>query len=182
MWRIGGSCALPLGALATVDGARIEMLAVVISPDGSRVARVEVVSDTPEGAAALATKELIAEGAEEILEALDDERMRPLAGRTVLVTRPAADVPLLANNQSFRAIDIDPGTLTSGTVNIALIGTATSANLQYVFPGNFTVQTGAADQLRAQRPHRDRGRSVDHGQREPELRYGRHGDVHYRLV
>lgn len=73
MWRIGGSCALPLGALATVDGSRIEMLAVVISPDGSRLARVKVVSDTPEGVAALATKELIAEGAEEILEALDDE-------------------------------------------------------------------------------------------------------------
>ncbi len=50
------------------------MLAVVIAPDGSRVARVEVVSDSPEGAAALATKELIAEGAEEILEALDDDR------------------------------------------------------------------------------------------------------------
>lgn len=73
MWRLGGSCALPLGALATVDGARIEMLAVVISPDGSRVARVEVVSDSPEGAAALATKELIAEGAEEILEGLEDQ-------------------------------------------------------------------------------------------------------------
>ena len=74
MWRIGGSCALPLGALATVNRGRIEMLAVVIAPDGSRVARVEVVSDTPEDAAALATKELIADGAEEILEALDDER------------------------------------------------------------------------------------------------------------
>lgn len=73
MWRIGGSCALPLGALATVDGTRIDMLAVVIAPDGSRIARVEVVSDSPEGAAALATRELIAEGAEEILEALDDE-------------------------------------------------------------------------------------------------------------
>ena len=73
MWRLGGSCALPLGAIATVDGARIEMLAVVISPDGSRTARVEVVSDSPEGAAALATRELIAEGAEEILEGLEDE-------------------------------------------------------------------------------------------------------------
>ena len=76
MWRLGGSCALPLGAIATVDGARIEMLAVVIAPDGSRIARVEVVSDSPEGAAALATKELIAEGAEEILEALDEEAER----------------------------------------------------------------------------------------------------------
>jgi hydroxymethylbilane synthase len=75
MWRLGGSCALPLGAIATADGGRIEMLAVVIAPDGSRIARVEVVSDSPEGAAALATKELIAEGAEEILEALEDEAM-----------------------------------------------------------------------------------------------------------
>ena len=73
MWRLGGSCALPLGAIATVDGGRIEMLAVVIAPDGSRIARVEVVSDSPEGAAALATKELIAEGAEEILEALEGD-------------------------------------------------------------------------------------------------------------
>jgi len=73
MWRVGGDCALPLGALATVDGARIEMLAIVISPDGSRIARAEIVSDSPEGAAALATKELIADGAEEILEALEDE-------------------------------------------------------------------------------------------------------------
>jgi hydroxymethylbilane synthase len=73
MWRIGGSCALPLGAVATVDGSRIEMIAVVVSPDGSRIARVEVVSDSPEGAAASATKELIAQGAEEILEMLEDE-------------------------------------------------------------------------------------------------------------
>ena len=80
MWRLGGSCALPLGAIATVNGARIEMLAVVIAPDGSRIARAEVVSDTPEGAAALATKQLIAEGAEEILEALEDEALEDDAG------------------------------------------------------------------------------------------------------
>jgi hydroxymethylbilane synthase len=73
MWRIGGGCALPLGALATVNGSRIEMLAAVISPDGSRLARVEVVSDTPEGAAASATKALIREGAEQILEMLEDQ-------------------------------------------------------------------------------------------------------------
>jgi hydroxymethylbilane synthase len=75
MWRLGGSCALPLGAIASVDGARVEMLAVVIAPDGSRIARAEVVSDSPEGVAALATKALIAEGAEEILEALEGEAL-----------------------------------------------------------------------------------------------------------
>ncbi len=73
MWRLGGSCALPLGALATVNGSRIELLAVVVSPDGSSLARAEVVSDSPEGAAGSATRELIADGAEEILEALEDE-------------------------------------------------------------------------------------------------------------
>ena len=73
MWRLGGGCALPLGALATVDGSRIELRAIVVSPDGLTVARAEVVSDSPEGAAGLATRELIAEGAEEILEALEGE-------------------------------------------------------------------------------------------------------------
>jgi hydroxymethylbilane synthase len=73
MWRLGGSCALPLGALATVNGSRIELLAVVVSPDGSHLARAEVVSDSPEGAAGSATRELIAGGAEEILEALEGE-------------------------------------------------------------------------------------------------------------
>ena len=73
MWRLGGGCTLPLGALATVVGGRIELIAVVVSPDGSRVARAEVVSDSPEGAAGSATKELIAEGAEEILESRGDE-------------------------------------------------------------------------------------------------------------
>ncbi len=73
MWRLGGGCALPLGALATVVGSRIELLALVISPDGMRIARAAVVSDSPESAASAATKELIADGAEAILEALDEE-------------------------------------------------------------------------------------------------------------
>ena len=73
MWRLGGGCSLPLGAIATVEGSRVELLAVVASPDGSELVRAEVVSDSPEGAAAAATKELIAGGAEEILAALDDE-------------------------------------------------------------------------------------------------------------
>ena len=74
MWRLGGGCALPLGALATVVDRRIEMIAVVVSPDGSRLARAQVVSDTPEEVAGIATKALIAEGAEEILESLGDQR------------------------------------------------------------------------------------------------------------
>lgn len=73
MWRLGGGCSLPLGAIATVDGSRIELLAVVASPDGSELVRAEVASDSPEGAAAAATRVLIDGGAEAILEALDAE-------------------------------------------------------------------------------------------------------------
>ena len=59
------------------------------------------------------------------------------------ISVPAADVPLLATNLSFQNVAIESGTLTSGTVNINLIGTTSTANLQYIFPGNFTVQEGA---------------------------------------
>ena len=61
----------------------------------------------------------------------------------VPISVPAADVPLLANNLSFETVDIDAGSLASGTVTINLIGTATTANLQYIFPGNLTVPSGA---------------------------------------
>ena len=59
------------------------------------------------------------------------------------ISVPAADVPLLASNQSFQQVDIDSGTLSSGTVNINLIGTVSTSNLEYVFPANFTVGIGA---------------------------------------
>ena len=61
---------------------------------------------------------------------------------------PATDVQYLSgtgsNNLSFEQINILGGTLTSGqTLALNAIGTATTANLQYVFPNNFTVNAGA---------------------------------------
>jgi hydroxymethylbilane synthase len=67
MWRLGGGCSLPLGAYAEVEPDRVHLTALVVSPDGSRVARTEVESDSAEGAATIATKELLAQGAEAIL-------------------------------------------------------------------------------------------------------------------
>lgn len=62
---------------------------------------------------------------------------------------PAGDVALLSaagggsDNQSFDAIDILSSSLTNGqTLDLNAIGTATTANLVYVFPGAFTVQGG----------------------------------------
>ena len=57
---------------------------------------------------------------------------------------PFQDMPLLANNQSFQAVDINAGTIASGqTLSLNLIGTASTANLVYIFTGGFTVGTGA---------------------------------------
>jgi hydroxymethylbilane synthase len=67
MWRLGGGCALPLGAHATVGVEAIALTAVIATADGTTVLRVETEGATPEDAAALAAKELIAQGAERIL-------------------------------------------------------------------------------------------------------------------
>jgi hydroxymethylbilane synthase len=67
MARLGGGCALPLGALATVAGEGVRLVAVVATPDGSRIVRAESEAATPEEAAAAASAELLAGGAGEIL-------------------------------------------------------------------------------------------------------------------
>ncbi len=61
---------------------------------------------------------------------------------------PAAEVQNLSgtgsNNLRFQDINISSGTLTTGqTLALNAIGTATTANLRYVFPGNFTIASGA---------------------------------------
>ena len=64
---------------------------------------------------------------------------------------PAADVPFLSaagggsDNQRFQDINIAAGTLASGqSLALNTIGTQSTANLRYVFPGGFTVATGAS--------------------------------------
>ncbi|HEX3151269.1 MAG TPA: Ig-like domain-containing protein [Gemmataceae bacterium] len=62
------------------------------------------------------------------------------------ITIPAADASLLANNQSFEDINLQPGTVASGqTVTLNPLGTVTSANQRYIFTkntANFTVAAG----------------------------------------
>lgn len=70
MRRLGGGCALPLGALARERDDKIELVAVVVSPDGARLARAAVRAPGPEAAAEGAEQQLIEGGASEILAAL----------------------------------------------------------------------------------------------------------------
>ncbi len=55
---------------------------------------------------------------------------------------PYGDVQYLGGNASFDQININAGTLASGTLDLDLMGTNTS-NLSYSFPGGFTVASGA---------------------------------------
>ena len=74
------------------------------------------------------------------------------------LTIPVTDVKRLSaaeggsDNRRFQQIHIRPGTLTSGTVHLGLIGTETTANLQWVFASNFTVGSGATLNVSANLP------------------------------
>ncbi len=70
MRRLGGGCALPLGAYADVQDGRVRMVAAVFTPDGGREARTAVAGEDPEGVAAEAEADLRAAGAEDILSAV----------------------------------------------------------------------------------------------------------------
>ena len=70
MARLGGGCALPLGAYAEADGSTIRMNAIVLSSDGGRIARASVDATTPGEAAELAALDLFAGGADDILSSL----------------------------------------------------------------------------------------------------------------
>jgi hydroxymethylbilane synthase len=68
MWRLGGGCALPLGAHADVDSlGSIRMTALVATPEGAHVIRVEAEGSDPETVAGLAARALIERGAEDVL-------------------------------------------------------------------------------------------------------------------
>jgi len=67
MARLGGGCALPLGAFAESVPRGVRLLAIALSPDGSRIVRTQVDGETPEEVAELAALDLSAGGADEIL-------------------------------------------------------------------------------------------------------------------
>ena len=67
MARLGGGCALPLGALATLHGEGVHLTAVVATPDGQRIIRVDAEAGGPEQAADSAAERLLRRGAGDIL-------------------------------------------------------------------------------------------------------------------
>ncbi len=70
MARLGGGCALPLGALATLHGDGVHLTAVVATPDGRRIVRADAEAHAPEQAADSAADRLLRQGAGDILSAV----------------------------------------------------------------------------------------------------------------
>ena len=67
MWRLGGGCALPLGAFAIAEHGRVHVTAVVATADGATILRSSAEARFAEEAAEQVAKGLIAQGAEAIL-------------------------------------------------------------------------------------------------------------------
>jgi hydroxymethylbilane synthase len=67
MWRLGGGCALPLGAFALAEHGRLHLTAVVATVDGTTILRSSAEARFAEDAAEQVAKALIAQGAEAIL-------------------------------------------------------------------------------------------------------------------
>jgi hydroxymethylbilane synthase len=69
---LGGSCQLPLGAFARLDGGEIWLRGLVAAPDGSRIVRADLrgPAGDPEKLGADLAADLLARGAQEILAAL----------------------------------------------------------------------------------------------------------------
>jgi hydroxymethylbilane synthase len=66
----GGSCTIPLGAFAELEGARMRLRALVAAADGRRVARADVAGDAaaPDTLGELAAEDLRRQGALDILK------------------------------------------------------------------------------------------------------------------
>ncbi len=64
---LGGGCALPLGAFASVREDRVHLIGLVASPDGAEIIRAEGAGATPHDAAERIADELRRRGAEPIL-------------------------------------------------------------------------------------------------------------------
>jgi hydroxymethylbilane synthase len=67
---LGGSCSLPLGAYATVEGGQLELSALVASEDGMRILRARARGAEAEAVGAAVAQDLRRQGADEILQKL----------------------------------------------------------------------------------------------------------------
>lgn len=102
---LGGGCSAPIAAYATPTGEEDElyMRGLIASPDGARVIRVEGRGRDPRELGERLATVAKARGADDILDEVNLQRPvaltaapKPLTGKRVVVTRPAAQAAALA--------------------------------------------------------------------------------------
>ena len=77
--RLGGGCQVPIGARATVEGAKLDIIGVVANPDGTTLCRGEKSGRTSDatGLGHELAEQLLREGADKILATLDRQQTYP---------------------------------------------------------------------------------------------------------
>ncbi len=80
--QLGGGCDLPVGALATVDGGEIAIVALLASTDGHVVLRATARATSPVTAGTDAAADLFARGARSLLDDTGDFDVGELDGGT----------------------------------------------------------------------------------------------------
>lgn len=100
---LGGGCQTPLAALGRVAGDTLALRACIASADGAKVMRLSISGpiDAPEALGREAAAQLLRDGAREIIQravrvAVHGER--PLAGKTILLTRARKQAEGLAES------------------------------------------------------------------------------------
>jgi hypothetical protein len=184
--RLGGSCTTALGAHAALaracgDGPVLSMIAAVASEDGARVLRASA-SGAPERAESLGqelAETLLARGAgrggDAAAGTLDTMTVGgPLAGRTIVVTRAAAQAPVfveLLQNEGARVLEA-PTIAIDPPMSWAPLDAALSAIERYTWVV-FTSVNGVA---MVDRRLRERGDAWERAGAAPDRRHrSRHG-------
>ena len=135
MWRLGGGCALPLGAHATIDAESIRLVAVIATADGTTVMRAETDGATAEDAAEAVAKDLISQARSASWprsgrgeRALRTDRRRDAAGgpvgdarRRAAQTRGADDRRARDRGGAYAQRGAHPGAARSGSRGFAWI-------------------------------------------------------------
>ena len=169
------------GSLTFASGDTVSLYAGVIAVNGTMSATNDTFTNTGAGSyiAVNSGGELVASNSTFTLAQLSLDNNSKLNGTDLAgdvfktpVSLPYNDVQYLGNNASFDDIDINAGTIPSGTLSLNQIGTNTS-NLRYVFPGEFTVASGATFNVGANVSVLIE--SDTHRRRRPDLRLRRQG-------
>ncbi len=111
--RMGGSCRTPLAAKGSIENSRVHLIALIASPDGTKVIRGEQngLNNAAEEVGSMLAERLLAQGGEEILKELEKNVIRNPFIRNVF------HALLYALRTTFHAPQVTPMSTAVATLN-----------------------------------------------------------------